>query len=123
MLTVPAIFREALTALEGLVFEDGCAVCHRPRAKSDWPNLCAPCAERLPRIEPPYCPVCGEWFVGQITALARCSNCAGRRFHFDFAWAPFQARGAVRELVHSFKYENQLWLSRLLGGLLSGAIE
>ncbi len=118
------LMRDAVVAARSLVFTDHCALCHTPGGgeNTDRLQLCDVCRDRLPRLEAPFCQVCGQWFVGEIPHLFRCGNCAGRRFAFEFARAPFQARRELRELVHRFKYGGQLWLAPTLGGLLADAL-
>jgi len=76
------------------------------------------CADDLPFIEPPYCMVCGETYDGAFSGGFRCMNCKGRRLEFEFAVAACRAEGAVRELVHQFKYERRLHLRGTLAALL-----
>jgi ComF family protein len=84
--------------------------------------FCKPCAEALPRVEAPYCSVCGEPFDGAMTEAFKCWNCEGRRIAFDFAVSAFKAEGAVRELVHKLKYNGQLARRSVLSELLLGAL-
>jgi ComF family protein len=48
-----------------------------------------------------------------------CHTCRGRSFAFEFALAPYEARGVMRDLIHRFKYQRQLHLRPLLGELLA----
>lgn len=84
--------------------------------------FCEACAEELPRLDPPYCAVCGEPFDGAMTDAFRCWNCEGRRIAFDFAVSAFKAEGAVRELIHQFKYNRQLARRGALTDLLLDAL-
>ena len=117
-----ALWNDARRAAAGLVFAETCALCHADGAGSVVPALCGACVASLPRLEEPRCDVCGEWFVGNVTAPFRCANCADRRFAFEFATAPFRARAGMRDLVHRFKYDRQLWLGASLGRLLAEAL-
>ncbi|HYF37482.1 MAG TPA: ComF family protein [Prosthecobacter sp.] len=85
--------------------------------------FCGPCLENLPRVEPPYCSVCGESFDGAMTEAFRCWNCEGRRIAFDFAVSAFKAEGAVRELIHKLKYNRQLARRGALTELLLGSLQ
>ncbi len=60
---------------------------------------------------------------GVVHGTFRCANCSGRRFAFDFAYAPFRGHGPVRELLHRFKYRQQTYLAGALGRLLHSAVE
>lgn len=113
---------EGREAALGLIFAESCALCHAAPGGHGVRALCRSCFDSLPRLAEPRCSVCGEWFVGVVPGPFRCTNCADRRFAFDFATAPFQARGSLRELIHQFKYERRLWLGPLLGYLLADAL-
>ena len=52
-----------------------------------------------------------------------CQTCQGRDFAFEYAVSPYQCRGVLRDLVHRFKYQRQLFLSPLLGRLLSDVMQ
>jgi len=116
------LWGEARVAAVGLAFGDACALCQALRVSAAVPALCESCVEALPRLDEPRCAVCGEWFVGHIRGPFRCTNCADRRYAFEFATAPLQARHGARDLIHRFKYERQLWLVETLGTLLAGAL-
>lgn len=114
------------TALLDLLYPRRCEACeqflpvHREEA-AQW--LCDACLKALPRIEPPFCNVCGEPFEGAITSSFRCGNCADLKLHFDFAVSAHRADGVVRELVHRFKYQRALHLRGLLSCLLCRALD
>lgn len=125
-LVVPALARRYASALLDLVYPRRCEMCatvleaDRPDA-ARW--LCDACLTALPRIQAPYCEICGEPYEGAVTDEFRCGNCADLKLHFDFAISAFRADGAVRELVHRFKYNHRLDLRGLLGCLLAQALQ
>ena len=45
-------------------------------------------------------------------------NCGDLELAFDFATSAYRSRGAVRELIHNFKYNKQLHLRHVLGRML-----
>jgi len=108
----------ALRAAADLIYPRRCCACKVPleEGASGW--FCKACADELPFLEPPYCMVCGEFYDGAFTNEFRCMNCGGRRLEFEFAVAACRAEGAVRELVHQFKYERRLQLRGPLAALL-----
>lgn len=124
---VPSRFRRmvnpALQAAADLIYPRLCCVCKVPLAL-DAPRegsrawFCKVCEEELPLVEPPYCMVCGEVYDGSFTNEFRCMNCDGRRLQFEFAVAACRAEGAIRELVHQFKYERRLQLRGPLATLM-----
>lgn len=106
-----------------LVYPRCCRVCQigledsAPRVGlRNW--LCRACHENLMRVEAPYCSVCGEPFAGAMERAFQCSNCEGRRMAFEFAVSGFKAAGAMRELVHHFKYSGDLTLRGVLAEAL-----
>ncbi len=102
-----------------------CCVCRVPlpaaASRGSW--FCEACEAELPLVQPPYCRVCGEIYDGSFTGEFRCMNCEGRRLAFDFAVAACRAEGALRELIHQFKYGRQLRLRGPLAVLLRLTLE
>jgi len=45
-------------------------------------------------------------------------NCGDLDLNFDFATSAYRSRGAVRELIHRFKYNKHLHLRHVLGRML-----
>lgn len=72
-----------------------CAVCG-----TNGEQLCAPCRERLPRLEPPLCDRCG---APTAWPVARCRECSGRRLAFASARAAVAYDDDVRRLVRAWK--------------------
>lgn len=115
------MLRRAGEALLSLFFPPHCAAC-----AADTPggvHVCAKCAEGAQRIEAPFCQQCSQPFEGDITGTFTCSNCAGRKFHFDCAVAPYLSRGVVREFIHQFKYEHRFHLRHPLAGWAAAGLE
>ncbi len=81
-------------------------------------SMCKTCLNDLVRIDAPYCSVCGEPFAGAMDRAFKCSNCEGRRLAFEFAISGFKATGAMRELLHQFKYSGDLTLRSVLADAL-----
>src|SRR3954447_14947763 len=112
--------RRARDAALSLFYPPHCAACG-----SDTPagvHLCADCAAKVTRIEPPFCRVCSQPFDGAITGEFTCANCAGRTFHFDCAVARLMSRGVVRDFVHRFKYNRQYYLRHPLADWAAEAL-
>jgi predicted amidophosphoribosyltransferase len=63
-------------------------------------QLCVPCREELPRIEPPLCARCG---APTAWPVERCRECGGRRLAFATARAAVGYDAAARRLVHAWK--------------------
>ena len=76
--------------------------------------ICDSCAEDLPRLLPPFCPLCA-----QPGASGRCPWCASATPFFDGIIVPYLMQGLVREAVHAFKYRNTFAASGQLAELLA----
>lgn len=114
------LLRPVWLAWVDLLYPQLCCVCRVP-VEDGW--FCQVCADALPRVEAPYCRVCGEVYEGALTEEFRCANCSGRRLEFEFAVAACHAEGAARELIHQFKYERRLQLRGALASLMLHILE
>ncbi len=68
------------------------------------------------------CSVCGRCYEGAISSEFDCPNCRQRKLAFDFARAAYQGSEETLSLVHQFKYQRQIHLSKELGRLTSIAL-
>ena len=112
--------RNPFRGLVSLFYPPFCAVCKRAVEPDE--GLCASCAGKAPRIRPPFCAKCSQPFDGAITGSFSCANCANRVLHFEAAVSAYRSRGAVREVIHSFKYGRQIHLRHLVGRWLGEAL-
>ncbi len=99
---------DPLRAIASLFYPSLCAVCSEPVDQSEY--LCAKCAQKAPRIKPPFCAKCSEPFPGAISESFACANCSHRTLHFESAVSAYRSRGIVRKIVHEFKYGKQAHL-------------
>ncbi len=120
-----AVHRYA-SALLDLVYPRHCEICQKSleserQGAARW--LCNECLDKLPRIEAPFCKICGEPYEGSMTGEFQCGNCADLKLHFEFAVSTCRARDAVRLLVHRFKYQRRLDLRGVLASLLAEVLD
>ena len=120
-MTIVRTAKRLFSALGTLCFPPHCAKCHD--ATEAGVHLCADCACGTQRIVAPFCERCSQPFDGAITQTFTCSNCAGRKIHFECAVAPYRSVGVVRDFIHAFKYNHQLHLSRPLAAWLAEALD
>ena len=123
--------RHGWQALLDLLYPRACRACEEPLRAGcedrdgdgldEW--LCHVCIDGLSRVEAPFCKVCGECYDGAITGEFRCANCADRKFAFEFAVSGFRAEGAVRDLIHRFKYGHDVTLRAVLGRMLQHSLD
>ena len=81
-------------SLLNLVIPERCVACEK-----EGSYLCAECAKNLPRLLKPYCFVCASPGVPQL-----CDWCRRNAPAFDSARAPYEFRGAVRQMTYDLKY-------------------
>ena len=118
---ISKLLRDAGGAVLDLVYPPHCAICLNKTYAGE--HLCAACRKAAPVIRAPFCDTCSEPFSGQIDGPFLCPNCRDRHFRFTCAVARYRSRGAVRELIHRFKYNGKVhvqnvlidWLAETLG--------
>jgi len=98
-----------------LALPSGCLVCGEPLSRPLRGPVCQACLEGLPILKAPFCPRCGLPYVaGVVPGL--CGPCrARRRFRLARAAGPYE--GALRDVLHHFKYRGRLRLASPLGRL------
>lgn len=98
-----------------LLFPDHCAGC-RCRVE-EGRDFCSACSAEIEWIAPPRCETCSQPYDGTTPAFT-CPNCRGEAFFFECAVAGVRSRGVVRDMVHRLKYGREIWLARVLAGLM-----
>jgi ComF family protein len=74
----------------------------------------------MPRIDPPWCEVCGVPFptfapaASHAIAAGQCGLCTTRRPAFTYARSAGLYEGTLREAVHAFKFAGKTALARVL---------
>ena len=75
---------------------------------------------RLERLEPPFCPQCGEP-AAAIEGL--CGFCRKGDYRFDFARSALLFSGTLREIIHHLKYADRVSLANPLGDILKECLD
>jgi ComF family protein len=106
----------ALQALLDLVFPGRCLACGAwlSPGRADGVPVCEACSQGLIRLSAPLCRKCG---IRLISEKETCLRCRDAEFVFESNTALFAYGGAVRELIHSLKFEGR----RRLAGLFADA--
>lgn len=107
------LLRRASLALLNLVMPEQCVVCDR---ESEY--ICAGCAVSLPDLGKPYCFICASPGVPQLCDICRVNVPA-----FDSIRAPYEFRGAVRQMTHDLKYRGVRIAAPYMAGLLAEYLE
>ena len=94
-----------------LVYPDICSSCHRNEIKSA-DSFCDDCFNLLPFIDLPACELCSDELV---TGFSVCRACMSISRDWQKASSVFKFSGLARELIHRFKYQNDLALIKPLG--------
>ena len=108
-------------ALVSVVLAPVCAACDRPLEQPTQGPVCPACWQSIRPLTPPLCDRCGDplpsWRVVTLpTAL--CPRCR-RAFRFvDRGRAIGAYDGALRGIIHAFKYEGRRSLACPLGALM-----
>ncbi len=120
---LPSVAGRVWRGLADLLYPPFCPACDAVRlpagADGRHPSLCPGCLRQLVPVARPFCERCGQPYDGPPDDRFHCSNCAGRELAFDFAIAPYLARGTLRELIHRFKFGRTLPLRQPLGRLMA----
>ena len=100
------------------LFPEVCQLCGEQRATARDGYVCGRCWSHVRFIKPPFCERCGLPFPGDLTTPFECANCREMELHFSAARSAVVAGGAVREIIHRYKYQRALWFEPFLAGLL-----
>lgn len=112
--------RFASRALVDLLYPPYCSVCGEGAESGDY--LCATCsneADARARQAPSECARCSLPFWGAPPLPQICAECEARQPAFECVVAARTLNGAVREVVHQFKYGGRCHLRLLLADWLA----
>lgn len=104
-----ASVKQLLRVLLDVILPPVCHICHSFIPNASTLHICPICRDRLPLVLSPLCTVCGIPFIG-TGGDHRCGACLTNPPHFDSARAHFLYEGAIRDLIHSFKYNQKTHL-------------
>jgi ComF family protein len=86
--------------------------------------VCESCWSDIKPLLPPFCRVCGDslpsWRVISA-ALEQCPRCRRGVYLFNAARAAGDYEGALRDILHAFKYDSRRTLANRLGLMLRTA--
>ena len=118
MTTAATSFQTWINVGLGFLYPEICQLCGEQRATAKEGYVCGRCWSHVRFIKPPFCERCGLPFEGDLTTPFECANCREMELHFSAARSAVVARGAVREIIHRYKYQRALWFEPFLAGLL-----
>jgi ComF family protein len=101
--------KQFFNALLDVILPPICHICHSFIPDAGRLHICPSCQDHLPLVSSPLCSLCGIPFAGTGNNH-RCGACLTHPPHFDAARAGFLYEGAIRDLIHSFKYNQRTQL-------------
>jgi ComF family protein len=118
----------ALDAVLAVVFGPVCAACDRPLENPTRGPVCEPCWRSILPLTPPLCDACGDPLAtcqnrAEGKALSpdldlRCTRCRRQKRLIVLTRSIGSYDGALRAIVHAFKYDGRRSLARRLGELM-----
>jgi competence protein ComFC len=117
----PNLLKRFTEAAGTLFYPPHCAGCGVEVGPREY--LCGSCAASARRIAEPFCEKCSQPFDGAISGAFTCANCGERDYHFTCGVACFRSTGTVRDLIHRFKYNGELFLRHPLAGWLAATLD
>jgi competence protein ComFC len=115
---------QAVTALKwlgrvvDLVYPRNCQFCATPLDEDHAGVICPVCLAQAKPIEPPFCQRCALPFAGKLAEPFECGYCKDLKLHFSRAVAACRAEGVVRDCIHRFKYNREMYFEEHLAGWL-----
>lgn len=117
-----AVGRALADALLSVLVAPACAACQTPLDAPTTGPVCLACWKAIHPLTPPVCDACGDplpsWRVIS-QARARCPRCRRRPGPVDRARAAGAYEGALRAVIHAFKYDGRRSLARPLAELMA----
>jgi ComF family protein len=117
--------KAASSSLFSLLFPSDCRICGSPLTTIASLPVCEPCLAQIVPLEGLLCRVCGEKLFSSVVGGeegALCGMCRRAEPRFRRAAAYGAYEGALRDLIHLFKYKGTRPAGKLLGSLLNQAV-
>ena len=99
-----------MKALTKYIFPDICSFCCKaPPASENL--LCKECLEEISHTQENSCPLCSSDAIGLLDV---CHQCLDLKRPWAHGGAPLKFSGLTREIIHKYKYNSNMALSRFL---------
>lgn len=112
-MTLSNKFQLRIKTIIDLLVPHHCVVCSKPVFSNNL-YCCESCFDQLP-FQQNACSVCGQQFNAQSDI---CGQCINNPPEFESCFCAFAYQSPIRELIQSFKYQQQPALATLLSRLL-----
>ncbi|MBN2302133.1 MAG: ComF family protein [Lentisphaerae bacterium] len=100
-----------------VIYPRSCVACGGP-VDENLTHVCFDCRVTYDYIDRPFCEICGDPVDGLIEHKYVCSWCEAARPCFVNARSAVRFNGALKHVIHEFKYSNGAYLVNDLGPLL-----
>jgi ComF family protein len=117
--------KAASSSLFSILFPSDCRICRAPLTNIASLPVCEPCLARIVPLEGPLCQICGEKLFhpnAETEDVPLCPICRRVGAHYRRAAAYGAYEGALRDLIHLFKYNGIRPAGTVLGGLLNQTV-
>jgi ComF family protein len=116
--------RATLDAAIAIVLAPACVSCNQPLESPLEGVACGACWASIRPLSPPLCLTCGDplpsWRTFSVE-LSHCPRCRRLRTLVTRARSAGDYAGALRDVIHAFKYDGRRSLARPLGRLMRDA--
>ncbi len=115
----------ASSSLFSILFPSDCRICRAPLINIASLPVCDPCLAKIVPLDGPLCQICGEKLfhtIAETEDTPLCAICRRVGAHFSRATAYGAYEGALRDLIHLFKYNGVRPAGKILGGLLNQTV-
>lgn len=103
------------------LYPRNCVHCGKP-APDPLMHLCWDCLSDVPRVEPPFCSICGDPVAGDVQHDYTCFSCSRETPAFDRARSALRYDGAAGSALRGLKYNGALWAAPDLASLLAALV-
>jgi ComF family protein len=86
-------------------------------------HICWDCLSDTPKVDPPFCALCGDPVAGDIQHDYTCFACARETPAFIRARSAVRYEGAVGEALRALKYDNAMWVVEDLSRILFACVQ
>lgn len=119
--SIGSIVRHAVDGVLSVALAPACAACGGVLDAPTTGPVCRACWAAVQPVSRPLCDTCGDplpsWRILSV-AEGRCARCRRRPPAFDVARAAGEYDGALRAILHAFKYDGRRTLAEPLAAMM-----
>ncbi len=109
---------DSINTLLNLIYPPVCRVCETQLDSYDKICICDACWKTFEQPLEPICPKCGSELERPVQENKPCPNCP-TPIYYNAAKAAFRHNGAVRKIIHEYKYNSIKEMSFPLGNFMA----